>query len=89
MHRSDPDEPPFAVLSPAHFMDGLRFYLTLSIESPVLWGRSGCKVYQPSKVPKIMEKRLVAKASTAIDAPVATVWNALVDPVAIEKYMLV
>jgi uncharacterized protein YndB with AHSA1/START domain len=34
-----------------------------------------------------MEKNLVARASVTIDAPVATVWKALVDPLAIHEYM--
>ena len=34
-----------------------------------------------------MHKKLVAKAETTIDAPVARVWEALVDPERAKKYM--
>jgi uncharacterized protein YndB with AHSA1/START domain len=34
-----------------------------------------------------MEKNLIARASTVIDAPRATVWNALVNPQLIKQYM--
>ena len=34
-----------------------------------------------------MPKTLVANASTVIDAPVSSVWKALVDPAAIKQYM--
>jgi uncharacterized protein YndB with AHSA1/START domain len=34
-----------------------------------------------------MDKKLVAKASTTIQAPVARVWDALVDPATIKQYM--
>lgn len=34
-----------------------------------------------------MSKGLVATASTTIEAPVSKVWNALVDPASIKKYM--
>ena len=34
-----------------------------------------------------MGKNLIARASVTIDAPKARVWNALVDPEAIERYM--
>ncbi|MDQ6801158.1 MAG: SRPBCC domain-containing protein [Acidobacteriota bacterium] len=34
-----------------------------------------------------MDKKLIAKASTTIQAPVAKVWDALVNPATIKKYM--
>lgn len=34
-----------------------------------------------------MKDDLIAKASTTIEAPLRTVWNALVDPQAIREYM--
>jgi uncharacterized protein YndB with AHSA1/START domain len=34
-----------------------------------------------------MDKKLIAKASTTIQAPVARVWDALVNPATIKKYM--
>jgi uncharacterized protein YndB with AHSA1/START domain len=34
-----------------------------------------------------MDKNLIARASTIIDAPVARVWQALVDPRAVKQYM--
>jgi len=34
-----------------------------------------------------MHKNLIAEASVTIDAPVAKVWQALVDPAAIQRYM--
>ena len=34
-----------------------------------------------------MDKNLIAKASTSIDAPSKKVWNALVNPEAIKQYM--
>lgn len=34
-----------------------------------------------------MDKKLIAKASTTVQAPVAKVWDALVTPATIKKYM--
>src|SRR2546430_16016033 len=40
-----------------------------------------------SRTESLMDKKLIAKASTTIQAPVAKVWDALVTPATIKQYM--
>src|SRR2546428_220457 len=59
----------------------------MSIVSSATTARRFTSLERCGKEAKMKDQKLVAKASTAINAPAAEVWDALVDPKKIKQFM--